>query len=222
MNFSFESSPPRCAARVTGPERAQARTQRSSLCHPSRLQAFTITELLVAVTILAFVVTGVVSANLFGLKMFRTSQNKLLASAGARRALGKITDEIRNANSLYVGNVSNGTFYALPDNVPQTGGAMLIYPSTNQTQFIFYYLNPPDNTFRRSTSPSNKTTILAHSVTNTIVFSAQDCLGNLLTNSSQMNRTFHLDLEFYHPKYFGVVADSFKLEASVTRRLNNP
>jgi hypothetical protein len=61
--------------------------------------------------------------------------------------------------------------------------------------------------------------ILARSITNSVVFTAQDCFGNVLTNSSQINRTFHLDLEFYHPKYFGVAADSFKLESSVTRRL---
>lgn len=211
MNSKFELRRQQCA-----PPRAQ----RSSIrCLNRAWAAFTITELLVAVTILAFVVAGVVSANLFGMKMFRVSQNKLVASAGARRAIGKITDEIRNANSLYVGSVSNGTFYALPDGVPQTGPAMLIYPSTNQAQFIFYYLNSSDNTFRRSTSTTNKTIILARSITNSIVFSAQDCLGNVLTNSSQMNRTFHLDLEFFHPQYFGVVADSYKLEASVTRRL---
>src|SRR5258706_15697524 len=79
----------------------------------ARSAAFTLTELLVAITIFSFVVVGVVSANLFGLKMFRISQNKLLSSDGARHAIGKMADEIRNANSLYVGDVSNGIFYAV-------------------------------------------------------------------------------------------------------------
>ena len=180
---------------------------------------FTITELLIAITILSMVIAGVVSANLFGMKMLRVSQNKLIAGDGARRAIGKMADEIRNATALYVGNVTNGIFSAMPDGVVQSGNGILICPSTNQAQFILYYLNPSDNTFRRSTSTTNKTVIVAHSITNTVAFTAQDCLGNVLTNSSQMNRTFHVDLEFYQPQYFGVVADAFKLESSITRRL---
>jgi prepilin-type N-terminal cleavage/methylation domain-containing protein len=180
---------------------------------------FTITELLIAVTILSFVIAGVVAANLYGMKMLRVSQNKLIASDGARRAIGKMADEIRNANALYVGNVSNGTFFALPDGVIQSGQGLLIYPSTNQSQFILYYLNSADNTFRRSTSSTNKTMIVARSITNSVLLTAQDCFGNVLTNSSQIDRSFHVDLEVYQPGYFGVVADAYKLEFSMTRRL---
>jgi prepilin-type N-terminal cleavage/methylation domain-containing protein len=180
---------------------------------------FTITELLIAVTILSFVIAGVVSANVYGLKMLRVSENKLIASEGARKAIGKMADEIRNANRLYVGNVTNGIFSAVADGVVQSGDGVLIYPSTNQTQFILYYLNSSDNTLRRSTSTTNKTVIVARSITNAVLFTGQDCFGNILTNSSQMNRTFHLDLEFYQPKTFGVVADSYSLQSSMTRRL---
>jgi len=180
--------------------------------------AFTITELLVAVTILTFVVGGVIAANLYGLRMFRISQTKLLASDGARRAIGKMADEIRNADSLYVGNLSNGTFYAIADGAIQAGTSLFINPTTNHSQFILYYINSADNTLRRTTSASNAL-VAARSITNNIAFSAQDCLGNILTNSVQDNRTFHVDLEFYRAKYQGVVADSFKLESSITRRL---
>jgi prepilin-type N-terminal cleavage/methylation domain-containing protein len=180
---------------------------------------FTITELLIAVTIFSLVIAGVVAANLFGMKMLRVSQNKLIASDGARRAIGKMTDEIRNATKLYVGNVTNGIFSAVPDGLLETGNGLLINPSTNDAEFILYYLNPADNSFRRSTSTTNKTMIVARSITNTVAFTAQDCFGNALTNSSQVNRTFHVDLEFYHPQYFGVGADAFKLESSITRRL---
>src|SRR5689334_16869628 len=180
---------------------------------------FTITELLIAVTILSFVIAGVVSANLFGMKMLRVSENKLIASGGARKAIGEMADEIRNANRLYVGNVSSGICSAVPDGVTQSGDGVLIYPSTNQTQYILYYLNISDNTLRRSTSTTNKTEIVARSITNTVLCTGLDCFGNILTNSSQMNRTVHLDLEFYQPKTFGVLADSYSLQSSMTRRL---
>jgi type II secretory pathway pseudopilin PulG len=194
-------------------------TSRDWIFAASGRVGFTIIELLIAVTILSFVIAGVVSANLFGLKMLRVSENKLIAGDGARRVIGKMADEIRNANRFYVGNVTNGIFSAVADGVVQSGDGVLIYPSTNQTQYILYYLNTSDNTLRRSTSTTNKTAIVARSITNTVLFTGQDCFGNILTNSSQMNRTFHLDLEFYRPQAFGVTADSFSLQSSMTQRL---
>jgi hypothetical protein len=79
-------------------------------------------------------------------------------------------------------------------------------------------VNPTDQSFRRTLSASGTTTILARSVTNMdTVFSVQDYLGNVLTNS-QNNRVIHVKLEFYQPQRFSMAADYYKLETSVTRR----
>jgi len=177
----------------------------------------TLPEMMIAVAVFAFVVTGVISANLFGLRMFQITENKLTASDSARAALGKMTTDIRNCKSTLVGNVTtNGTFVAIADGVAQAGSGLIIYPTTNTTNFIIYFLNA-DNTFRRTTSVSNTTVILARFITNTVVFRVQDFLGNVLTNT-QNNRVIYLNLECYQPKRHAMVADYYKLETAVTRR----
>ena len=68
-----------------------------------------------------------------------------------------------------------------------------------------------------ATPGGTNTVILADSVTNTMVFTAQDFSGNVLTNN-QNNRVIHLTLEFYQPARFMLGADYYKLETSMTRR----
>jgi|KBSMisStandDraft_5_1062788.scaffolds.fasta_scaffold40354_2 prepilin-type N-terminal cleavage/methylation domain-containing protein len=180
--------------------------------------AFTLPELLIAIAVFGFVIGGVLTANLFGLRIFQITQNKLAASDAARKTLGKISDDIRNCKTAFIANVSsNGMFTALSDGVTQSGAGLILYPTTNTNSYIVYFLNPSDKTFRRTTSATNTTMILAQSITNPIVFRAQDFRGNVLTNS-QNNRVIYLELECYQPKRFGVVADYYKLETAVTRR----
>lgn len=178
---------------------------------------FTLAEMMVAATVFLLVVGGIIGAHLFGLRMFQIAQTKLVASDSMRMAIGRMTDEIRNCKTTYVGNVSNGTFVALINGVPQAGGGLLVYPSTNTNSFIIYFVNPPDQSFRRTTSTPGSAIILAQSVTNTSVFSAQDFAGNVLTNS-QNNRVIQFSLQFYQPQRFGTVPDYYKLETAVTRR----
>ena len=180
--------------------------------------AFTLPELLIAIAVFGFVIGGVLTANLFGLRIFQITQNKLAASDAARKTLGKISDDIRNCKTAFIANVSsNGMFTALSDGVTQSGAGLILYPTTNTNSYIVYFLNPSDKTFRRTTSATNTTMILAQSITNPIVFRAQDFRGNVLTNS-QNNRVIYLELECYQPKRFGVVADYYKLETAVTLR----
>jgi type II secretory pathway pseudopilin PulG len=179
--------------------------------------AFTLPELLITSTLFLLLVGAILSAHLFGLKMAKITEAKLKASSSARDALGKMTDEIRNCSRLWVGNVTNGTFVALLDGVPQTGDALLIQPTTNTNNFIVYFINPSDGSFRRTTSDTGTTTILAQAVTNTMVFCAQDYLGHPLTNS-QINRVIHVTLEFFQPQPLLPTATYYKLETCVTPR----
>jgi hypothetical protein len=50
-----------------------------------------------------------------------------------------------------------------------------------------------------------------------MVFRAQDCLGNILTNN-QNNRVIHLDLEFFQAQPQLPTPDYYKLETAVTKR----
>jgi prepilin-type N-terminal cleavage/methylation domain-containing protein len=183
----------------------------------SSQSAFTLPEMLIASTLFLLLVAGVVGANLFGLRMSQLTQTKLNTSAAARQTVGRMADEIRNCKSTYVGYVSNGVFVALLHGETQTGSGLLIYPTTNTANFILYFLNSSDQSFRRTTSAAGSTTVLARGVTNTVVFRAQDYLGNILTNSDN-NRVIHFDIEFFQAQPQLPTADYYKLETSVTKR----
>jgi len=180
--------------------------------------AFTLTELMVSTAILILVVGGIVAANLFGMRMFQVEQTKLSVSDQSRKIVGVIADEIHSCESFQIGAFTNGTFTALPFGTPQLGPALVIYPNTNATNFIMYFVDTANHQFRRATSAPGSTRTLAASVTNAIdLFRAQDYLGNILTNM-QDNTVLHLKLEFYQVARVGVPPDYYKLETSTTRR----
>jgi hypothetical protein len=182
-----------------------------------RSAGFTLPEALISTTLFLLLLAGILGANLFGLRMFQLTETKLKCGDGARKALGLLTDEIQRCNNTWVGNVTNGTFVALLDGEAQTGSALLIQPSTNNTNFVIYYLNAGDQSFRRSLSANASTTTVAETVTNTSIFQAQDYLGNVLTNQ-QVNRVIHVRLEFFQAQAWLPVGDYAKVETAVTRR----
>jgi len=65
-------------------------------------QGFTLPEILIALTVFAFVLAGIIAANLFGLRMFQVNAAKLNATAWSRNTFGKITDEIHTCNTVTV------------------------------------------------------------------------------------------------------------------------
>jgi type II secretory pathway pseudopilin PulG len=182
--------------------------------------AFTLPEMMISIAIFIILVGGMVSSNMFGLKMFQIEQAKLSASDGARKIVGGLMNEIRSCDSFQIGTVNtNGTFTALSLNATQSGPSLIIFPiPNNTTNFIVYYVNSSDKKFRRATNAKNSTRVLASSVTNTAdLFRAQDYSGNVLTNL-QDNTVLHVKLEFYQAPRFGVLPDYYKLETSATRR----
>jgi prepilin-type N-terminal cleavage/methylation domain-containing protein len=184
---------------------------------PTPVGGFTLPELLIAVTVFILLVGGIVSAHIFGLSLFQITETKLKATEEARNAIGKMTEEIQTCKSTLIGNVTNGVFEALLDGQTQQGTGLLVYPTTNKASYIVYFVNPADRTFRRTTDMPGTATILAESITNTVVFCGRDYLGNVLTNN-QNNRVIHLNLEFYQPKRYLQGAGNYKIETSVTRR----
>jgi prepilin-type N-terminal cleavage/methylation domain-containing protein len=192
---------------------------------PARNHGFTLPEILVAMTIFGLVVAGIVTANLFGLRMFQVNENKLSATEWSRNTFGKITDEIHTSTGVSVGNMTvttnadmteNDDFTGLLPGEIQQGTAIQI---TNSTGLVYYFVNTSDETFRRTemVSSGTNTVILADSVTNTVIFSAQDFSGTVLSNNVN-NQVIHLTLEFYQPERFTVGPDHYRLETSVTRR----
>ena len=94
----------------------------------------------------------------------------------------------------------------------------MVQPGTNATNVVIYYLNPDDQSFRRTVSATGTTKILAQPVVNAAIFMGQDYLGNVLTNS-QDNRVMHVTLEMFQPQPWLPVGDYSKMETSVSRRV---
>jgi len=181
-------------------------------------RGFTLPELLIAVTIFLLITGGIVAANLFGLRIFQASTTKLNAMQWSRETLMRFTDEVRTCNNVQVGTVSNGVFAGFLDGDLEQGNGLLINPTNNTNSYIIYFVDPDDQTFRRTTEQPNSTVILASSVTNTVAFTAEDFLSNVLTNNSN-SQLIHLTLEFYQPEQFMQSADYYRLETSVKQRV---
>jgi type II secretory pathway pseudopilin PulG len=185
---------------------------------PGSGQGFTLPEMLIAMTVFMLMIGGIIAANLFGLRMFQVTATKLNATTWSRVTAEKIAAEVHTCNAVWVGNMTtNGDFEGLLDGETQQGTALLIYPTTSTTNYILYFVNPSDQTFRRTTDQAGTAEVLADSVTNVMVFAAHDFSGTVLTNSGN-NRVIHLTLEFYQPARFMLGADYYKLETSMTRR----
>jgi prepilin-type N-terminal cleavage/methylation domain-containing protein len=178
---------------------------------------FTLPEVLISAVVFVLLVSGVIFAHLFGLSMFRITETTLSATDDARKTIGRMADEIRTARATWIGDVKNGVFEARLDGESQQGTSLLIQPTGGSSNFIIYFVNPSDSTFRRTTSDPDSASILAESITNTVIFSAQDYSGNVLTNN-QNNRAIRVNLEFYQPRRYRQLADYYKLETAVTRR----
>src|SRR5277367_4322345 len=94
---------------------------------PARNWGFTLPEIVIALAIFVLLVAGIVSANLFCLRMFQVNSTKLNATDWSRRTFGEITDEIRSCAAVSVGNLTtNSVFVGLLDGEIQQGTAIQI------------------------------------------------------------------------------------------------
>jgi type II secretory pathway pseudopilin PulG len=197
---------------------------------PSRRRhsAFTITEMVVAMAVFSLVIISVVYSHLFGMKMFTITSTKLTASHYARAALNRVRDEVRSAKVLYVGgaftNIS-GTigFTNLAPNQFRAGNAIQICPTVNTNNFVLYFVDSNDHKLKRAISGAAGSEVIAQSITNQVIFRAENYLGDTLTNDLN-NRVIEMTLEFYQwefakPQPAGGIYDYYRLQTRITRRM---
>jgi type II secretory pathway pseudopilin PulG len=188
-----------------------------------REHAFTLPELLTASTLLVLILASALGMHLFGLRMQRIAETKLSATAGARRALNGVRDQIREAKSLQVGNGDASDFTPIPDETDQMGNAIQVYPTTNTANFVRYYLDSEDQCLKSVSSDGGGEVILARFVTNQVAFQAEDFQGNVLQDN-QNNRVVRMTLEFYQWEFPvatvgpGCLYDYYRLQTRITRR----
>jgi Tfp pilus assembly protein PilW len=152
-------------------------------------RGFTLAELMFATTILVLIFAAIVLVNLWGLAMNQRSEIWLLTSDDSRKSMGLLHEDVRTANSIYVGSGSLAGFTnAGPTNI-QAGNAMKIYASTNTNSWVLYYYDTTSNMLCRTnwdgTSTGDYKIVSANPITNdSYIFTMQDYLGNVLSNAT--------------------------------------
>lgn len=184
--------------------------------------AFTLTEMMVSVSIMALVMTALITSHLFGLRMHELSKVKLGLNDESRAALSLLTAEIRAAKSVRLGTGTLSSFVEVPINTVEQANALQVYPTTDTNNFIRYFWDVTDNTLKRTTNGSSATTIV-DSISNSLVFTAENYAGTILTNN-QNNCVIGLNLQIYQLDYPvtqigpGKFYDTYRLRTKVTRR----
>ena len=189
--------------------------------------AFTITEMLVSISIFTMIIGGCLSAHLTGLKMFNFTQAKLGASDEARKSLGDLVAEVRSAQRVAIGTGSSSSFTEIGDGPNQVGSALQIFradydPTSNSNSFVRYYRDSATAQIYRQVGAGTPA-VLVHCITNASPFSATDKSGTVLTNNDN-NQIIAILFQFYQIQY-PVVAigtnqlfDYFQLSAKIARR----
>jgi hypothetical protein len=142
-----------------------------------RNRAFTIPELMTGTAIFLMVSGGVLVGHLFGMRLLEVNGPR--TEQTSNRALGGLVADIRSAKLLLIGNGTAASFRSVDINTTQAGNAIQAYPSTDTNVFIRYFWDAGD--LKRSLSGGPETSVV-HSISNSLVFTAEDYAGNVLTN----------------------------------------
>ena len=179
-------------------------------------RAFTLPEIMVTVAIFSIAMAGMIASFVFGAKMYRITEAKLGASDQARDVITKFSDEVRSATRIRIGSGQLNSFTEVTNGAPQKGNAVQIYPTTSTNSFVRYYWDSTDNRLKKTTDGTNALTVLANSITNSVVFTSEDYAGNVLTDN-QNNRVIGLTLDFDQTE-FGKLFDFYRFRTKITRR----
>lgn len=159
-------------------------------------QAFTLAEMMIAVSIFVFMVLGVIYVWMFCMRYDELSCSKLGASDKSRMDFQMLTGDIRSAKWWKVGNGNSTNFTACGNATNQVGNALKLSSSgdTNSPAFIIYYFdssNPANGQLCRMSNGLPTIQVIAQSLTNS------GTLANGTTNTS---------MSFYAEKYDGTRA----------------
>jgi hypothetical protein len=193
--------------------------------------------MVITVGVFLFIFTGVmVAVQIFGLRIYTLAATKLVATAGGRKALNQIRDQIREGKMVYVGNCSSpsySSFALIGTTNSQQGNALIVYPTTNTAWCSIFYLDTSTTTnrllqFNVSNSATTYTNTLAVYLTNQIVFDARDWRNNIVTNDQSLDNRLLIEVtmqfsQWEYPVAFvgGVGAnayDYYQLRTRVFRR----
>lgn len=203
--------------------------------------AFTLTEVMVAGCIyLTIFVAAMVAIQIFAMRVYTLAATKLTSTQSCRKALNQIRDDIRAGKYIQVGNVSDNTafsFAAIAGTNGVAGNALQIYQTTNTSAgapYSIYYLQTntingmSSNNLMAYIATTSSTNLykLTTYITNSVIFTAEDYLGNTISNNMRNDQVYTVTLQFYQWEYpIAVIGtegfnayDYYQLRTKVCRR----
>ncbi len=190
---------------------------------PRSERAFTLPEAMTTMAVFFLVLAGVIASHLYGLRMYQITTPKLGASDEARIAVSKLVNDIRSARMVRLGNGSLNSFTEVGVDSLQKGSAIQVYPTYDTNLYVRYFWDSADQKLKVTTNGSAAVLVVANSVSNQLVFTAEDFAGQILTNNYN-NRIIGLMLEFYQIQYPkmavgpGNYYDYYRLRTRIARR----
>jgi prepilin-type N-terminal cleavage/methylation domain-containing protein len=188
----------------------------NSLSHRHQA-AFTLVEVMVAMSLFSVLIMAIIACSFAGLKLNEYVKPKLENAEYARRTVSRLIAEVRCANSIQVGTGTKLSFTPAGASQAQIGNALRIYPSTNTSQFIYYFHDNQSKTMQRVPLLSSTAFVIASAVTNNSVFTMENYAGNVLTNS-QNNAVVSVLLQMRRGSAWNNISDAYQVRARATRR----
>ena len=148
------------------------------------IQAFTLSQVLVAMGIFTLVVTGIVVSQIGGMKLLNQVETGLRAIEDTQKALNRIVPEVQSAKYVLIGTGTSNTFTSAASGALQQGNAIQLITSTNTNSYIRYYRDTKDSFLKRTTNGTTLLNVVTNAATNTIIFYAENYAGTILTNQS--------------------------------------
>jgi prepilin-type N-terminal cleavage/methylation domain-containing protein len=199
--------------------------QRPAVRIPTRrAPAFTLVEMMVAMSIFSLVSIGLVYTHLFALRQDELANSKLGASDQSRRGFSLLSDDMRAAKIWQVGNGNQTTFTQIATGTAQQGTALRINLTTDTNSFIIYYFDTSRGELRRRHSGVTDYKLIAQNLTNSMYFRDEDHRGTLQSDLSHKDvinvvmefRQYQYPLTRVGPGYF---YDYYKMEFRLTSHI---
>lgn len=169
--------------------------------YPTFRRAFTIPELLIALSIFSFIVLGLASITAFGMRQDLLTRSKLGMNNQSRKGINQLLNDIRMARDIQIGSGNSTSFVEVVSGTAQEGKAIQVLLTTNETNYIRYYLDEAKKELRRKAANATGTTLVASFLTNRVLFQAQDYTGSnvLMVSPDALNYNYvvGVNLEFY-------------------------
>jgi prepilin-type N-terminal cleavage/methylation domain-containing protein len=188
-----------------------------------RPAGFTLTELMVSMTIFTLVIGGMIAGHVFGLKVFELTRSNLGAADSGQKLSSRLGADIRAAAAIKIGRGDERGFQELLPQEVQQGNAIQIYTSADTNEYLRYYVSEADRKLMLISADGSQKRMVAEGLSNAFIFSAEDSAGRVITNR-QSGFVLGVNLQFSEIPGSGVAVgkgkyyDSFRWQMKFALR----